>query len=175
MCTSYFVLTLTSILPAPEVMFNLDFLRQFSLIMLMGTTLRAAPAKALPFQQIIMHALQCQLDVDVHLLFCFDIDLHNLFPSSCITWIFFVDSHWWVPLCVQYPTNYIPFWQIIVHVCNAHMIYIYTYFVLTSINLICSCFVHMQQFASPRIAGAGHPCYDTSLFLKEMVTCTATF
>ena len=34
------------------------------------------PAKAMSFQQIIMHALQCQHDVDVHLLFCFDIDLH---------------------------------------------------------------------------------------------------
>ena len=34
------------------------------------------PAKSMPFQQIIMHALQCQHDIDVHLLFCFDIDLH---------------------------------------------------------------------------------------------------
>ena len=34
------------------------------------------PARAMPFQQIIMHALQCQHDVDVHLLFCFDLDLH---------------------------------------------------------------------------------------------------
>ena len=28
------------------------------------------PAKAMPFQQIFRHALQCQHDVDVHLLFC---------------------------------------------------------------------------------------------------------
>ena len=28
------------------------------------------PAKTMPLQQIIMHALQCQHDVDVHLLFC---------------------------------------------------------------------------------------------------------
>ena len=33
------------------------------------------PAKA-PFQQIIMHALHYQHDIDVHLLFCFDLDLH---------------------------------------------------------------------------------------------------
>ena len=46
--------------------------------------------------------------------------------------------------------------------CNAHMIY--TYFVLTSINLICSCFVHLQQHATPQIVGAGHTCYDRSLF-----------
>ena len=47
--------------------------------------------------------------------------------------------------------------------CSAHMIYMYTYFVLTYIN---SCFVH----APPRIAGAGHPCSDRSLFiLKESI------
>ena len=34
------------------------------------------PAKAMPFQQIIMHALHYQHDVDVHLLFCVDLDLH---------------------------------------------------------------------------------------------------
>ena len=56
------------------------------------------PAKAMPFQQIIMHALQCQHDLDVHLLFCFDLDLHNynLFPRSCLTWIFSVNFYWWV-------------------------------------------------------------------------------
>ena len=37
------------------------------------TTLCAAPAKAMTFQQIIMHVLQCPHDVDVHLLFCFDL------------------------------------------------------------------------------------------------------
>ena len=31
---------------------------------------------AQPFQQIIVHALQCQHDLDVHLLFCVDLDLH---------------------------------------------------------------------------------------------------
>ena len=70
------------------------------------------PAKAMPFKHIIMHALRCQHDVDVH-LFCFDIDL---FPSACITWIFFVDSHWWVPFCVQHPTIYVPFRQIIMYI-----------------------------------------------------------
>ena len=34
------------------------------------------PAKTMSFQQIIMHPLQYQHDVDVHLLFCFDLDLH---------------------------------------------------------------------------------------------------
>ena len=34
------------------------------------------PAKAMTFQQIIMHVFQCPHDVDVHLLFCFDLDIH---------------------------------------------------------------------------------------------------
>ena len=34
------------------------------------------PAKTMSFQQIIMHQLHYQHDVDVHLLFCFDLDLH---------------------------------------------------------------------------------------------------
>ena len=38
------------------------------------------PAKSMPFQQIIMHALQCQHDLDVHLLFYFDLDLHTGIP-----------------------------------------------------------------------------------------------
>ena len=33
------------------------------------------PAKSMHFQQI-MHALQCQRDLDVHLLFYVDLDLH---------------------------------------------------------------------------------------------------
>ena len=45
------------------------------------------------------------------------------------------------------------------------MIYMYAYFVLTSINLICYCFIHVQQHAPPRIAGSGHPCYDRSLLI----------
>ena len=39
------------------------------------------PANTMPFQQIIMHALQCQHDVAVHLLFCFDLDLHIDYSS----------------------------------------------------------------------------------------------
>ena len=34
------------------------------------------PAKAMIFQQIIMHVLKGIHDVDVHLLFCVDLDLH---------------------------------------------------------------------------------------------------
>ena len=52
---------------------NLDFSCRSSL---MGTTLCAAPTKNMSFQQIIIHALQCQHDLDVHLLFYVDLDLH---------------------------------------------------------------------------------------------------
>ena len=95
----------------------------------------------------------------LHLLFCFDLDLHiassrgrvwlvfcyafsrnyhactamltwhwcalpiffwpwppyNLLPRLCLTWIFFANSHWWVPLCVQRPARAMPFQQIIMH------------------------------------------------------------
>ena len=93
-------------------MFNLDFLCQF---FLMGTTLRAASKKAMPFQQIIMHALQCQHDLDVHLLFYFDLDLHIPLPEVVLTWIFSVNFFWWVQLCVQRPAKAMPFQQIIMH------------------------------------------------------------
>ena len=44
------------------------------------------------------------------------------------------------------------------------MIYMYIYFVLTSINLICSCFVHVQQHAPHQIVGMGHPCHDKKMY-----------
>ena len=61
------------------------------------------PEKTMPFQQIIMHELHCQHDVDVHLLFCFDLDLHITSSRDRVLTIFFVNSHWWVQLCVQHP------------------------------------------------------------------------
>ena len=97
------------------------------------------PANAMPFQQIVMHALQCKHDVDVHLLFYFDLDLliacfqghvkhrfylsifwpwppYDLFSRSCLTWIFFINLHGWILLCVQRPTKAMAFQQIIMHV-----------------------------------------------------------
>ena len=40
---------------------------------------------------------------------------YSLLPRSCLTWILFVDPHWWVPLCVQRPGNTMHFQQIIMH------------------------------------------------------------
>ena len=73
------------------------------------------PAKTMPFQQIIMHALQSQHDLDVHLLFCVDLDLHITSSEVVFNLDFFVDPHWWVPLCVQRPAKAMPFQQIIKH------------------------------------------------------------
>ena len=42
------------------------------------------PGKDMPFQQIIMYALQCQHDTDVHLLFCFNLDLHITCSRGCV-------------------------------------------------------------------------------------------
>ena len=84
-------------------------------------------AKAMPFQQISMHVLQFPNDIDVHLLFC--ADLTSLWPATEIVsnWIFFVDPHWWVPLCVQRLFNKLPCMY-----CNANMMLMCTsYFVLT--------------------------------------------
>ena len=81
---------------------------------LSGTTLCAAPSKSY-IQQIIINVFQYPHDVDVHLLFCFDLDLY----------------------------------------------------------LNCLYFVHVRQHAPPRIAGAGHLCYDRSLIktIFEYIIC----
>ena len=95
-------------------MFNLDFLRWSSL---MGTTLLAVPSKR--------HAFSTNYHACIAMptwkrcappILLWHWPPFNLFPSSCITWIFFVDSHWWVPLRVQYPTIYMPFRQIIMYI-----------------------------------------------------------
>ena len=65
MCTSYFILTLTSIEPLYNLMFNMDF---FSSIFTEVPLCVQRPAKAMTSQQIIVHVLECPHDVDVHLL-----------------------------------------------------------------------------------------------------------
>ena len=95
-------------------MFNLDFLHRSSL---MGTTLHAVPSKS--------HAFSTNYHTSIAMptwhrcappILFWPWPPYNLLPSSCLTWIFFVDSHWWVPLCVQRPTIYMPFWQIIMYI-----------------------------------------------------------
>ena len=84
------------------------FFRWYSL---MGTTLCAAASKSHAFSTNYHACIAMPTWGRCAPLFCFDLDLlitwhwppFNLFPSSCV--IFFVDSHWWVPLCVQHPNN----------------------------------------------------------------------
>ena len=38
----------------------------------------------------------------------------NLFPRSCLTWIFIINLHWGVPLCVQLPAKALTFQQMII-------------------------------------------------------------
>ena len=114
----------------------------------------------MPFKQIIMHAWQSQHDVDVHLLFCFDIDLHLTcsqlhvelgFSSSILT-----DGYHFVCSAQQSIWH---FDKLLCIYCNAHMIYMYTYFVLTSIN---------SRAATCPTSNCGR---GTSLFRQELVLC----
>ena len=81
-----------------------------------GTTLRAAPSKNYAFSTnyhvcIAMPTWpRCAPPISF-----WPWPPYSLFPRSCLTWIFFVDPHWWVPLCVQRPAKAMPFQQIIMH------------------------------------------------------------
>ena len=113
------------------------------------------PAKAVHFQQHFMQALYCQHDLDVHLLFCFDLDIHITCSRGHVSLGFFavIFLRWSSRIsttCIAMPTWYI---------C------MYTYFVLASINLICSCLIHVQQqHAHLKFCGRGTSCYDRNLF-----------
>ena len=65
-----------------------------------GYHFACSSAKAMPFQQIIMHALQFQHDIDVHLLFCL----------TFFSWILTDGYHF-----TQRPVKAMPFQQIIMH------------------------------------------------------------
>ena len=67
------------------------------------------PAKAMTFQQISIHVLQCPLDVDVHLLFCCVVDLHLTSSNVKLKLDFFINRYLLVPLYVQRPANAMPF------------------------------------------------------------------
>ena len=86
---------------------------------LIGTTLRAAPSKSYAFSTNYHACIgmptwpRCAPPI-----LCWPLPPYNLLPRSCLTWIFFVDPHWWpwwVPLCVQHPAKAMPVQQIIMH------------------------------------------------------------
>ena len=88
----------------------LTFLRRSSL---MGTTLRATSSKSYVFSTnyhaciVLQTCRRCAPPINF-----WPWPPHNLLPRSCLTWIFFVDSHWWVQLYVQRPAKAIPFQHI---------------------------------------------------------------
>ena len=100
-----------------QVVFHFDFLRWSSLIMLMSTTLSAALSKSYAFstKYHICIAMPTWCTCAPHILF-WPWPPFNLFPSSCKTWIFFSDPQWGVSLCVQRPTNSMPFQQIVMYI-----------------------------------------------------------
>ena len=78
----------------------------FFVTSLMGTTLRAAPSKSYAFSTNYHACIgmptwpRCAPPI-----LCWPWPPYNLLARSCLTWIFFVDPHWWVPLCVQRPAK----------------------------------------------------------------------
>ena len=81
-----------------------------------GTTLRAAPSKNYAFSTNYHACIamptwpRCAPPI-----LCWPWPPYNFLPRSCLTWICFVDPHWWEPLCVQRPAKAMPFQQIIIH------------------------------------------------------------
>ena len=101
-----------------------------------GTTLLAAPSKSYAFSTNYHAciALSTWRRCTPPILF-WHWPPHNLLPRSCLTWIFFVDPHWWVPICVQCPAKAMPFQQIIIHALQGqHDIDVYLLFCLPLIS-----------------------------------------
>ena len=87
----------------------------------------------------------------------------NLIPSSCITWIFFVDSHWWVPLRVQCPTIDMPFRQIIMYILQCpHDIHVLVHLFCFDLHK----FLLRSHAATCPTSNCGR---ETSLFRQEPV------
>ena len=83
---------------------------------LMGTTLCAAPNKCYAFStNYYAYIAMPTWPRCAPPILCWPWPPYNLLPKSCLTWIFFVDPHWWVPLCVQRPAKAMPFQQIIMY------------------------------------------------------------
>ena len=100
-----------------DIMFpGLSVCPSFRLSHFRGTTLRAAPSKNYAFSTNYHACIamptwpRCAPPI-----LCWPWPPYNLLPRSCLTWIFFVDPHWWVPLCVQRPAKDMPVQQIIMH------------------------------------------------------------
>ena len=83
---------------------------------LIGTTWRAAPSKSYAFSTNYHACIAMPTwPRSAPPILCWPWPPYNLFPRSCVTWILFVDPHWWVSLCVQRPAKAMPVQQIIMH------------------------------------------------------------
>ena len=107
----------------------------------MGTTLRAAPSKGYAFSTNYHACIamptwpRCAPPI----LF-WPWPPYNLFPRSCLTWIFSVNFYWWVQLCVQHPAKSMPFQQIIMHALQCqHDVYVHLLFCFDLDLHIASC------------------------------------
>ena len=84
---------------------------------LIGTTLCAAPSKSYYFSTnyhaciAIPTCCRC-----TPLILFWPSPPFNLFPRLCLSWIFFINLLWLVPLCVQHPAKSMTFQQIVLHV-----------------------------------------------------------
>ena len=146
-------------------MFNLDCFRRSLLI---GTTLRAMPSKS--------HAFSTNYHTCIAIptwhrcappILFWHWPPFNLFPSSCITWIIFLDSHWWVPLRVQYSTIYMSFRQIIMYILQCpHDIHVLVHLFCFDLHT----FLLRSRAATCPTSNCGR---GTSLFRQELVFFTS--
>ena len=137
-------------------MFNLDFLRRSSL---MGTTLCTAPSKSYAFSTNYHACIamptwpRCAPPI----LFS-PWPPYNLLPRLCLTCSFFVDSHWWVPLCVLHPQSYAISTNYHVYMQCPHDIHVHLF-----------CFDFHKFLLRSRAAPTSNCGRGTSLFRQELV------
>ena len=141
---------------APEVVLNLDFLCRSSL---MGTTLCAVPSTSYAFSTNYHAciAMPTRRRCAPPILF-WPWPPYNLLLRSCLTWIFFVYPHWWVPLFVQRPEKAMPFQQFFImhvlqcpHDVDVHLLFCFD----LDLHLTCSQ-VHVSIGFSSAILNEGY-------------------
>ena len=89
-----------------------------------GTTLRAAPNKSysVSTNYYACIAMPTWFRCAPPILFG-TWSPYSMLPRSSLNSIFFIDPQWGVPLCVQRPTNAMPFQQIIMYDIDVHLIF----------------------------------------------------
>ena len=141
-------------------MLNIDFFLWSSL---MGTTLRAVPSKSYAFSTNYHACIamptwpRC-----VPAILFWPWPPYNLFPRSCLTWIFSVNFYWWVQLCVQRPAKSMPFQQIIMHALqcqhdlNVHLLFILTFTSIYLFPRLCLTWIFCRSWLMGTTLRAAH-------------------